>query len=142
MGGASSVSIDNLSSHQTSEITRLMKEQYDNICKNQQLDNQQQYEKLVQRYNEIVEKVKNTPHYMLPKEAPKEAPKQSKIFHRSVSHAKDSGKKKTIGRRRSFENNKTSKLSKTESNASELQESQSSPVLPAIDPQGNESLLP
>lgn len=128
MGGAGSVPIENLSSYQTSEIARLMKEQYD---KCQQYNQQQQYEKLMLSYYEIVETVVNTPHYMLPTST------RTKTYGRTSSNVKENGvspQKKTSARRRSFDNNKT-KLLKSSQSSNEIQESQSTPVLPVVEPQ-------
>jgi hypothetical protein len=127
MGSAASSNVNNLSTHQTSEIVRKMKEQYE-ICQKKDLDLEQQQERLIQSYTEILTNVINTPHYMLPTSLkPSGTPKGS-------SGTTPTPKK---SRRRSFDNNKTSpvksKLSPQKSSV-ELHMSESLPVLPASDP--------
>jgi hypothetical protein len=133
MGSAASSNANTLSIHQTSEIVRKMKEQYE-ICQKNNLNLEQQQEKLFQSYNDILVNVVNTPHYMLPKSILTPT--------KSSGAAKDLTPKKS--RRRSFDNNKTSpiksKLSPQKSSI-ELHASESLPVLPASDPPPQGHLL-
>lgn len=146
MGSGSS----NFTSHQSSEIVRQMKEEYNKIIiNNPNLSIDKQQDILIKSYNDIVITVINTPHYMIPKGV-----KTSKTYHRGIS--KDINNSNTTNgtnktRRRSFDNKKYNKSNSNVSNTSNtlpinipiieksesLQESQSSPNLPSTEEQGN-----
>lgn len=106
MGGGSST----LSPHQSSEITRKMKEEYEKCLKNN-ITNEKQKEILINSYNEIYITVINTPHYMIPKGIKTTSSNHNnhnnKGYQRGIS--KDISQQQVKTRRRSFDNNKTIK---------------------------------
>jgi hypothetical protein len=101
-----------------------MKEQYE-ICQKKEYSLEQQQEKLMLSYHQIVETVLKTPHYMLPKSV------QTRSLNRGISKEVPTPKKK---RRRSFDNNKTAKTLPA-SSSFDLSTSQSASELSPVEEQ-------
>jgi hypothetical protein len=109
-----------------------MKEQYE-ICQKKDYSLQEQQDKLIQSYQEIVENVLKTPHYMLPKSI------QTKSLNRGISKEVPTPKKR---RRRSFDNNKTTVKTLKPSSSTELPTSQSLVELSPIEEQQGDQIFP